>query len=290
MNTLGGTGLWDEQDGFYYDHLKTEGFQLPLRVRSLVGLVPLFAVEILEDDVIDRLPGFKKRLDWFLDNRKDLARHIAYLQSPETGGHGHRLLAIPSRERLARVVRYLLDESEFLGPGGIRSLSRFHREHPYVFVVEGQEHRVEYTPSESNSHLFGGNSNWRGPIWFPMNYLIVEALERYHHFYGESLLVECPTGSGRMVNLKEAADEIAGRLSRIFLPDANGRRPVHGQDARFAEDPHWRDLVLFYEYFSGDTSRGVGASHQTGWTALAVGFLEDAARARTTGMPPGGQR
>jgi len=284
MNTLGGTGLWDEQDGFYYDRLHVGGLQVPLRVRSLVGLAPLFAVEVIEDDQIEKLPGFKKRLDWFLANRKDLARHISYMQ-PEEDGHGHRLLAIPSRERLERVVRYLLDEGEFLAPGGIRSLSRFHRGQPYVFHVDGQEHRVEYTPSESNTGLFGGNSNWRGPIWFPMNYLIVEALERYDHFYGSSLRVECPTGSGRLVTLKEAADEIASRLSRIFLPDASGRRPCHGPDERFASDPHWRDLVLFHEYFSGDTSRGVGASHQTGWTALAVRFIEDRARARAAHRP-----
>jgi hypothetical protein len=275
MNTLGGTGLWDEQDGFYYDRLHADGLQVPLRVRSLVGLAPLFAVEILEDEVIDRLPGFKKRLNWFLENRKDLARHISCMQPDGDGGHGHRLLAIPSRERLIRVVRYLLDETEFLAPGGIRSLSRFHRENPYVFRVDGQEHRVEYASAESNTGLFGGNSNWRGPIWFPMNYLIVEALERYHHFYGASLRVECPTGSGRFITLKGAADEIASRLSRIFLPDESGRRPCHGGDERFAKDPHWRDLVLFHEYFSGDSSRGVGASHQTGWTALAVRFIED---------------
>jgi Glycosyl hydrolase family 63 C-terminal domain len=277
MNTLGGTGLWDEQDGFYYDRLHARGSEIPLRVRSLVGLVPLFAVEILEDDVIDRLPGFRKRLDWFLTNRQDLARHISYMQ-PGASGHGHRLLAIPSRERLVRVLRYLFDETEFLAPGGVRSLSRFHRDHPYVFRVDGQEHRVDYTPAESRTGLFGGNSNWRGPIWLPMNYLIVEALERYHHFYGDGLRVECPTGSGRFLTLKEGAEEIASRLSRIFLPDERGRRPVHGADARYATDPHWRDLVLFYEYFSGDDSRGVGASHQTGWTALAVRLMEDAAK------------
>jgi hypothetical protein len=194
--------------------------------------------------------------------------------------HRHRLLAIPSRERLVRVVRYLLDESEFLAPGGIRSLSRYHRENPYVLRVGGQEHRVEYAPAESTTGLFGGNSNWRGPVWFPMNYLIVEALERYHHFYGDSLRVECPTGSGRLLTLKEVAEEISSRLARIFLPDEQGQRPVHGPDRRFADDPHWRDLVLFYEYFSGDSSRGVGASHQTGWTALAARFIEDRARAR----------
>jgi hypothetical protein len=286
MNTLGGTGLWDDQDGFYYDHLHADGLQVPLRVRSLVGLVPLFAVEVLEDDVIDQLPGFKKRLGWFLENRQDLARHISYMQSAGDGGHGHRLLAIPSRDRLLRVVRCLLDETEFLAPGGIRSLSRYHRDHPYVLQLDGLEHRVEYTPAEAGSGLFGGNSNWRGPIWFPMNYLIVEALERYHHFYGDSARVECPTGSGRFVTLKGAADEIASRLSRIFLPDASGRRPCHGQDARFAEDPHWRDLLLFHEYFSGDTSRGAGASHQTGWTALAARFLEDRARARSARTAP----
>ncbi|PYQ47411.1 MAG: glucosidase, partial [Acidobacteria bacterium] len=280
MNTLGGTGLWDEQDGFYYDRLHADGLEVPLRVRSLVGLVPLFAVEVLEDRVMDRLPGFKKRLSWFLQSRQDLARHISYLQPAADAGHGHRLLAIPSRERLERVLRYLLDEAEFLAPGGVRSLSRVHREHPYVFRVGHEEYRVEYAPAESSAGLFGGNSNWRGPIWFPMNYLIVEALERYHHFYGDDLQVELATGSGRRVTLKAAAQEIATRLSRIFLPDARGRRPCHGGDERFARDPHWRDLVLFHEYFSGDDSRGCGASHQTGWTALAVRFLEDLARAR----------
>jgi hypothetical protein len=273
MNNLGGTGLWDEQDGFYYDQLHVHGRTVPLRVRSLVGLAPLFAVEILEDGVIDRLPGFKKRLDWFLENRRDLARHIAYCERGQ--GHGHRLLAVPTRERLTRVLRYMLDETEFLAPGGIRSVSRFHKEHPYVFRAGDGEHRVDYTPAESTTGLFGGNSNWRGPIWFPMNYLIVEALERYHHFYGDTLLVECPVGSGRFLDLRQAAREIAARLARIFLPGEDGRRPVHGGDARFAGDPHWRDLVLFYEYFCGDTSRGVGASHQTGWTALAVRFLEE---------------
>jgi hypothetical protein len=282
MNHLGGTGLWDEQDGFYYDQLHVHGQSLPLRVRSMVGLIPLFAAEILEDEVIDRMPGFKKRLRWFLDNRQDLARHIAYLGEPCRGaaGHGHRLLAIPSRERLVRVLRYLLDETEFLSPFGIRAVSRFHEQNPYVFRADGQEHRVDYVPAESNSGLFGGNSNWRGPIWFPVNYLLVEALERYHHFYGDSLKVECPTGSGNMVTLGEVADEINRRLAGIFLRDASGRRACHGADERFATDPHWRDLVLFHEYFHADTGRGVGASHQTGWTALAVRCVEELGRAR----------
>ncbi len=280
MNHLGGTGLWDEQDGFYYDRLHVDGRQIPLRVRSLVGLAPLIAVEILEDDVIDRLPGFKKRLDWFLKNRQDLARHISYCNTECGTGRGLKLLAIPSRERLTRVLRYMLDEREFLSAGGIRSLSEFHRENPYVFRVNGDEHRVEYTPAESNTGLFGGNSNWRGPVWFPMNYLLVEALERYHRFYGETLKVECPTGSGRMMTLGAVAREIGGRLGRIFLPGPDGRRPCHGSDPRFTHDPHWKDLVLFHEYFCGDSARGVGASHQTGWTALAVRFLREMGRAR----------
>ena len=253
---------------------------MPLRVRSLVGLAPLFAVEVLEDDVIDRLPGFKKRMGWFLENRKDLARHISYCDRGCGEGARLSLLAIPSRERLERILKYMLDEREFLAPGGIRSLSQIHREHPYVFFAEGREFRVDYVPAESDTGLFGGNSNWRGPIWFPMNYLLVEALERYHRFYGDSFKVECPTGSGRLMNLQEVAREIASRLARIFLPDDSGRRPCHGRDRRFAEDPHWQDLVLFHEYFCGDTGRGVGASHQTGWTALAVRFVEDLARSR----------
>jgi len=279
MNSLGGSGLWDEQDGFYYDRLHVDGRQIPLRVRSLVGLAPLFAVEILEDEVIDRLPGFKKRMRWFLENRQDLARHISYCD-PAQGGRGLRLLAIPSRERLESVLRYMLDEREFLSAGGIRSVSQFHREHPYVFGVDGQEHRVEYTPAESDTGLFGGNSNWRGPVWFPMNYLLVEALERYDRFYGGTLQVEFPTGSGRKMPLKDVAAEIAARLGGIFLPDAEGRRRCHGGDLRYAKDPHWRDLVLFHEYFCGDTARGVGASHQTGWTALAVRCLREMARSR----------
>jgi hypothetical protein len=274
MNTLGGTGLWDEQDGFYYDRLHTDGTVMLARIRSLVGLIPLFAVEVLEDEVLERLPGFRKRLQWFLDNRQDLAQHISYMETEGESRHGHRLLAIPSRARLERVLHYLLDENEFLSPYGIRSLSRYHKEHPYVCCTGGQEHRLAYAPGDSDSGMFGGNSNWRGPIWFPVNYLLIEALERYHHFYGEGLRVECPTGSGQLMNLAEVACELGARLTRIFLPDAQGRRPCHGRDRRFTDDPHWRDLVLFYEYFHGDNGRGVGASHQTGWTALVTRLLE----------------
>ncbi len=271
MNSFGGTGLWDERDGFYYDQLHAGGKTLPMRIRSMVGLVPLFACEVLEDGIIEKLPGFRKRLEWFLKNRQDLARHISYLERGAQGGR--RLLAIPSRERLERVLRYVLDEAEFLGPGGVRSVSRWHQRHPYVLHVNGEEHRVQYTPAESNTPLFGGNSNWRGPVWFPMNYLLVEALQRYHHFYGDSFQIECPTGSGRMSTLDGVARELALRLARTFLPDAEGRRPCHGTDERFAKDPHWKDLVLFHEYFCGDTARGVGAAHQTGWTGLVVRFL-----------------
>ena len=277
MNTLGGTGLWDEEDGFYYDQLHADGYTAPLKVRSLVGAIPLIAVEVLDSKLVDRLPGFKKRLDWFLTNRADLARQLTYM---EQGGDVKHLLALPSRERLVRVLRYLLDEAEFLSPFGLRSVSRVHKDHPYVFRAMGQEFRVEYAPAESNTGLFGGNSNWRGPIWLPLNVLIVEALERYHHFYGDTLRVECPTGSGRMLTLDEVAQEISHRLARIFLADAEGRRPVHGGDPRYALDPNFKDLVLFYEYFDGDTGRGVGASHQTGWTSLAAKFVLDHASER----------
>ncbi|MBV8126970.1 MAG: glucosidase [Planctomycetaceae bacterium] len=277
MNCLGGCGLWNEADGFYYDQLMVDGRTLPLQIRSMVGIIPLFAVEVLEDEVIGRLPGFRKRLEWFLTHRSDLARYISYMQTMHDGGsHGHRLLAIPSRERLQRVLRYLLDENEFLSPYGVRALSRVYKDRPYVVRLCGQEQRVEYVPGESDSGLFGGNSNWRGPIWVPVNYLLIEALERYHHFYGDDLLVECPTGSGRMMNLQQVAREISRRLTSIFLPGTDGRRPCHGDDRRYADDPHWRDLVLFHEYFHGDDGRGVGASHQTGWTALIARLFENA--------------
>jgi hypothetical protein len=281
MNHLGGRGLWDEDDGFYYDQLNLDGRNTPLKVRSMVGLIPLFAVEVLDDDVIQRLPGFAKRMTWFLENRGDLARHVSYLCTLDGARRGgRRLLAIPSRERLERVLRRLLDESEFLSPHGVRSLSRAHAEQPYVFRLDGAEHRVDYVPGEGDTGSFGGNSNWRGPVWFPLNYLLVESLERYHHYYGDSLRVECPTGSGRLMNLSEVARELQRRLGDLFLPRAGGGRPVHGEDRRYAEDPHWRDLVLFYEYFHAENGRGVGASHQTGWTALVVRCFEDLARER----------
>jgi hypothetical protein len=271
MNSLGGTGLWDEKDGFYYDQLKVDGQMIPLRTRSLVGLMPMIAVENLETAKINKLPGFKKRMEWFLNYRKDLASLVTYCEvCPFTG---NRMLAIPSRHRLRRALRYMLDENEFLSPYGLRSVSRTHGETPYIFRAGNEEYRVDYVPGEGNSYLFGGNSNWRGPIWFPINFLIVEALERYHLFYGDSFKVECPTGSGNMMTLQQVARELARRLGSIFLPNEKGARPCHGDMARYADDPHWRDLVLFYEYFHGETGRGCGASHQTGWTALAVKLL-----------------
>ncbi len=278
LNHLGGDGLWNEEDGFYYDHLHAGGEVLPLRTRSLVGLAPLFAVHILEQDQIDNLPAFKARMEWFLRNRDDLAKTISYMQaSPK---HGHRLLAVPTRERLERVLAYMLDESEFLSDYGIRSLSRAHADPPYEFWADGERHTVGYTPAESDTYMFGGNSNWRGPIWFPLNFLLVEALERYAFFYGDDLQVELPTGSGNYVTLDVAAAEIASRLSRLFVPDEGGRRACHGDDERYAGDPSWKDLILFYEYFDGDTGRGCGASHQTGWTALVASCLEKVARSR----------
>ena len=286
INCMGGNGLWDEQDGFYYDVLQANGTTMPLRVRSMVGLIPLFAAEVLEQQQIDRLPGFRKRMDWFITHRPELTRVISYCEAErhdhtgELQRYEHRLLAIPTCDRLLRVLRYLLDENEFLSPYGIRALSRVHRDRPYVFRVGGQEHRVAYDPAESTTDMFGGNSNWRGPVWLPVNYLLVEALERYHHFYGDELMVECPTGSGRMMNLQQVAGELASRLTRLFLPGADGRRPCHGDDERYHTDPHYRDLVLFYEYFQGDNGRGLGASHQTGWTALVTRLLEDVARGR----------
>jgi hypothetical protein len=206
----------------------------------------------------------------FLKHRPDVAKLIAI---DHKLGHHHLLLAVPTRERLGRILRYLLDEKEFLSPFGIRSLSKIHQKNPYILHAGGREYRVDYVPGEGDTHLFGGNSNWRGPVWFPINYLIVEALERYYHFYGDDLKVECPTGSGVMLNLQQVADEITRRLVSLFLPDTQGRRPCHGQDLQYSSDPHWRELVLFYEYFHAETGRGCGANHQTGWTGIVARMM-----------------
>lgn len=270
MNTLGGTGLWDEADGFYYDQIFDKDASdrtTRLRVRSLVGLLPLCAVEVLPMWRIRGLEGFDRRMRWFLDNETEMASHLCFKGDDESR---KALLAIPSRERLERVLKYLLDEDEFLSPYGVRSLSKVHDEKPFVFRHDEQEYRVRYTPDESTTYMFGGNSNWRGPIWFPTNFLLIEALERYGRFYGDELQVECPTGSGNKMTLQQVADELARRLTKLFRRDANGLPAFAGDDRRFAEDPHYRDLYWFYEYFCGDTGRGCGASHQTGWTALVT--------------------
>jgi hypothetical protein len=284
MNTLGGTGLWDEQDGFYYDRLRTDdgvgghppSEPVPLRARSMVGLVPLFAVEIIEQDIIKALPGFRKRMRWFIDNRPELAGYTSYMERVMKDGSELRLLAIPSKDRLLRVLRRALDESEFLSPYGIRSLSRAHRDESFCFLTDGGHVCIQYEAGESTDGMWGGNSNWRGPVWFPLNYLLIEALERYHRFYGDSVKLEFPTGSGKLHNLAEIAAELARRLAALFMPGKKKHRPCHGDDAlaeRLATDPHWKDLVWFHEYFDGDTGRGLGASHQTGWTALVTRCL-----------------
>jgi hypothetical protein len=244
----------------------------PLRVRSLVGLIPLLAVQTLEPETLDSLRGFRTRLLWFLDHRRDLTGNVACMR---TAGDGERrLLAILDGDRLRRVLRVMLDEHEFLSPYGIRSISRVHRDQPYRLDVHGTTYRVAYEPAESSTGLFGGNSNWRGPIWFPINYLLIEALQKFHHYFGDDFTVECPTGSGRMMTLQEVAAELSRRLTRIFLRGDDGVRPVFRGIESYQRDPHWKDLVLFHEYFNGDTGAGVGASHQTGWTALVAKLLQ----------------
>ncbi|XP_037077730.1 uncharacterized protein YMR196W-like [Pollicipes pollicipes] len=274
INSAGqGEGLWDEQDGFYYDFIRTEsGCSIPLRVRSMVGLIPLFACLVLEGARVRKLTGFWKRTQWFMQNRKDLFGRVAYMTSSEDGLDNF-LLGIPTEKQLVSVLRYLLDEEEFLSPYGVRSLSKKHKDHPFVISLNGERYSVPYVSGESNTHLFGGNSNWRGPIWLCVNFLLIEALDRYYFFYGKRLTVECPVGSGRQLTLREVACELAARLIRLFVPGEDGRRPCHGNSAQYAEDPFWRDLVLFYEYFDGDSGRGCGASHQTGWTSLIVNCL-----------------
>jgi len=267
-----GINLWDEQDGFYYDVLHGNGAVHRLTVRSMVGLIPLFAVETLEPEVVDRLPGFKRRMQWFIDNHPELGRHVEVAEKP--GGGARRLLAIVGRAQLPRVLKFMLDEQEFLSPHGVRAVSRYHKDHPYVLRLDGMEHRVDYEPAESSSGLFGGNSNWRGPVWFPVNYLLIESLQKFHYFYRDTLTVEFPTGSRTTLDLWQVAAELSRRLTRIFLRDADGRRPVYGGSEKFQRDPHWRDLVLFYEYFHGDNGAGTGAAHQTGWTGIVAKLLQ----------------
>ena len=265
--------LWDNQDGFFYDVLHLpHGDPLPMKVRSMVGLIPLFAVETLEPELLEQLSGFKRRMDWFIDNREDLIENVACMRT--RGNSERRLLSIVSRDQLQRVLKIMLDENEFLSPFGIRALSRFHKDNPYLLQVNGTRHRVDYEPAESSNGLFGGNSNWRGPIWFPLNYLLIESLQKFHHYFGPEFKVECPTGSGQMMNLWEVAGELSKRLSRIFLRDETGSRPVFGETSKFQLDPNWPDLVPFHEYFHGDNGSGIGASHQTGWTGLVAKLLQ----------------
>jgi hypothetical protein len=274
MNNLGGhgIGLWNEDDGFYYDVLHmSDGGHLPIQVRSMVGLIPLFAVETLEPEVLDRLPAFRRRMQWFLDHHPDVPKLMDMTKQSPQGVR--RLLSTVGRDRLLRVLRFMLDEQEFLSPYGVRSLSKFHQGHPYRLTLDGTEHAVDYEPGESTSSLFGGNSNWRGPVWFPLNYLLIESLQKFHYYYGDEFKVECPTGSGQMRTLWEVAGELSRRLIHLFLR-AKGRRPIYADIELLQTDPNWRDLVLFHEYFHGDTGAGLGASHQTGWTALVAKLIE----------------
>ncbi len=274
VNTLGRDGLWDEEDGFYYDQIQVNQQALVLKIRSMVGLLPLCAVQLLSDDYIDALPGFKKRMNWFLENRQDLAHILEHAHNPECGTGSH-LLAIPAKGRLQRILPYLFDEAEFLSPYGIRSLSKYHERNPFVLHAGGETFRVHYTAGESDNGLFGGNSNWRGPIWFPVNFLLIEALRKWHRFYGSDFKVAFPTGSGNELTLDQCADELARRLVQLFLREGAERRPSEGDRAKHQDDPHFRDHLNFYEYFHGDTGEGLGACKQTGWTALVATLLED---------------
>jgi hypothetical protein len=275
MNDFGtdGVSLWDEEDGFYYDLLHLpNGEEHYLKVRSMVGLIPLFAVETLEPEIIDRLPGFKRRMQWFIDNHASMPEHIEMTQRSARGVR--RLLSLVNRKQLKRIMGRMLDETEFFSEYGIRALSRYHNEHPYQVYVNGNVNQVDYEPAESTTGLFGGNSNWRGPIWFPVNYLLIESLQKFHHYYGEDFKVPCPARSENQADLWQVSREISKRLGHIFLRGKDGRRPVAGGVEQFQNDPHWRDLILFHEYFHGDNGAGLGANHQTGWTGLVAKLLE----------------
>ncbi len=275
MNNIGecGIGLWDEDDEFYYDVLNLpDGSKVPLKVRSLVGLIPLFAVEVLEKELLDAVPDFRRRAAWFLNNRPDLAKLVSHWDI--SGKDERHLLSLLRGHRMKCLLRRALDETEFLSDYGIRGVSKYHKDHPYVFGCCGNELTVIYQPAESDSRLFGGNSNWRGPVWFPVNYLLVESLQQFHSYYGDDFLIECPAGSGQKMTLRDAANELARRLTHVFLKDPDGRRAVFNHSKKLQTDPHFRDHVLFYEYFHGDSGRGVGASHQTGWTGLIANLLK----------------
>ncbi len=275
MNNIGGEGisLWDDGDEFFYDVLHLQNGQtIKLKVRSMVGLIPLFAATTIEPALLEKVPEFKKRLEWFLEHRADLAKLVSRWHEPGMGDR--RLLAILRGHRMKRVLHRMLDESEFHSPHGVRSLSRVYSDQPYMLQLGGMEYMVKYVPAESDSGLFGGNSNWRGPVWFPVNYLIIEALQQFHHYYSDDFLVECPTGSGQLISLNQIADDLSNRLINIFRRDANGRRAVFGGNETFQSDPDWRDYIPFHEYFHGDNGAGLGASHQTGWTGLVAKLIQ----------------
>jgi hypothetical protein len=273
-----GMGLWDDEDGFFYDELNLpDGGVYPLKLRSMVGLIPLFAVETLEPELCAKVPQFSQRLDWFFTTRPELAALVSRWNEPGKGER--RLMSLLRGSRMKKLLKRMLDETEFLSDYGVRAISRYHRDHPYTLDWGGQRFTVEYQPAESTSGLFGGNSNWRGPIWMPVNYLIIESLQKFHHYYGDDFKIECPTGSGTFMTIEEVAAELAKRLTRLFLRGEDGRRPVFGDNQQVQTDPHFRDYVLFHEYFHGDTGRGVGASHQTGWTGLVAKLLQPRRRA-----------
>jgi hypothetical protein len=272
--------MWDSADGFFYDLLHfPNGDAARLRIRSMVGLLPLCATNVFEAGTLQKHPRMFELVQLFRKRHPEVAKKIATADDPTVGGFaGRRLAAVCNKEKLQRILAYMLDENEFLSPFGIRSLSKYHLGHPFSFWLSGQEYKVQYLPAESNTGMFGGNSNWRGPIWMPVNGLIIRGLLQMYPFYGPEFKVECPTGSGQYMNLFEVAKEIGRRLSSIFLRDSNGKRPVYGGTKKFQDDPHWRDYILFYEYFHGDNGAGLGASHQTGWTGLIARSLDLFAR------------
>ncbi|MGO8671145.1 MAG: MGH1-like glycoside hydrolase domain-containing protein, partial [Capsulimonadaceae bacterium] len=275
MNNMGSSDmdLWDDVDGFYYDVLhRPDGTHQFLKVRSLVGLIPLLAVDTIDDVQFETMKDFKARVEWFVRERPDLCANVADIRTVRH--HDRRLLSIVSPDRLRLILSRMLDETEFLSPHGIRSVSRYHADNPFVMRVDGTEYGVKYEPAESRSGVFGGNSNWRGPIWWPINYLLIEALQKFDYYLGPDFMVPYPTGTAQQLSLSEVAAELSRRLTRTFLRDDGGRRPVFGSCEKFQNDPHWRDLILFHEYFHGDNGAGLGASHQTGWTGLVAKLIE----------------
>jgi hypothetical protein len=279
-----GMSLWDEEDGFFYDVVRlADGEQHPIKVRSIVGLIPLFATEVADGEKIDRLPELKERMSWVRENRPHLAENVSPL--PDRGQQRRVLASVVKPEQLRRILKFMLDENEFLSPHGIRSVSKVHQR-PYTMSLAGGDYTLDYEPGESTAGLFGGNSNWRGPVWMPLNYLLIEALQRFDYYLGPDFTVECPTGSGKMMTLWEVAVELSHRLTRLFLRDDSGHRPSNGGQALFDADPHWRDLVLFHEYFHAEDGRGLGASHQTGWTAIVAKLLQQSGASLPTEAVP----